>query len=197
MKKNRSLLKGAGLLLCLLSFSWGPAAGEENGTGGGRLLVSEEKPQWGPQKSNHFFTAGYARETDPGGPSLEGWRVATGLWDETGGYKVALYMMGETGDDQDVFGIGADLMLFPPWKNPLRIGFPLVRLGIEHRSSDPQDGISGIFGIGTEIGLWIGKSWQVSATVVREFGFPSGTRDEVGINVRWLHSGDSIWDFPR
>ncbi len=183
--------------MCLLSFSWDLAAAEEKEAEQDRSLVSEKVLQWGPQKSNHFFTAGYARETDPGGPDLEGWRVATGLWDEIGGYKIALYMMSETGGDQDVYGIGADLMLYPPWKNPVRIGFPLVRLGIEHRSSDPQDGIGGIFGIGTEVGLWVDQSWQISATVIREFGFPSGTRDEVGINIRWLHPGSSVWDFPR
>ncbi len=197
MRNNRFLTKGTGLLLCLLSFSWGSAAANDKEAEHDRSLVSGKELKWGPQKSNHFFTAGYARETDPGGSRLEGWRVATGLWDEIGGYKIALYMMGETGDDQSVYGVGADLMLYPPWKNPLRIGFPLVRLGIEHRSSDPQDGLSGIFGVGTEVGLWIGKSWQVSATVIREFGFPSGTRDEVGINIRWLHPGSSVWDFPH
>ena len=146
---------------------------------------------WGPHAESRVYGVSYIEEDEPDGTTLQGVSVLWSNWDETirlfnGGF--GLWLAAQEGDSQTVLGGGVEVSL-TPWvpRAPLRFG-PRFRFGLEHRSRDPDDGFGGLFAVGVEAALWIGRSVQIAVTVDRELLFPADDRTQVGVAFRLARS---------
>jgi hypothetical protein len=143
------------------------------------------------------------RETDPSGIRLEGlrlsWAVISGSDDDFGPMGMSLYLDHRIGDDQRVTGSGLQLLLpYLPVGSQGSVAVGLrFKLGIEHRSSAPDDGFGRVAGIGAELGVWAGTRIQFVLMVDREFGFSSGTRNQVAAGVRFGVARVGNGRYPR
>lgn len=131
------------------------------------------------------------RETDPSGIRLEGvrlsWGMISGGSDCMGPMGIAFYLDHKTGDYQRVTGSGLQLLMpyVPIGSQGVAAAGLRFKLGIEQRHSAPDKGIGGVAGVGIEVGVWIGHRAQVALMVDRDFGFPSGTRNQVARGLRF------------
>jgi hypothetical protein len=145
--------------------------------------VSSE-PQIGPGSEALVYSVEALQGDDPAGVHLTGLRVSAGPWSEDEFYgRVFFWGAFQKGENQKVTSAGAEVAVGPPF-GPFRL-MPRFRLGFEHRAEPPDDGFAALAGIGLELNLWLGRHLQVAVSADRDFGFPSGTRDLVGLALRW------------
>ena len=144
----------------------------------------------GPRDQERMvFSLDRVTTVDASGETLRGFRVSGGTWDEPNGDMLyggrglfwARFLGGET---QRMYGAGFDggVILFP--LGPTRVLF-LFGLGVQHRRDPPARGYEGKGSIGAEVACWIGRKWNVAISAERDFGFSSGTRNAIGIELRW------------
>jgi hypothetical protein len=135
------------------------------------------------------------RERDPGGEVMRGLKLGLGPWAEipgVGGLRAFGWLSARRGDEQRVIGAGVTAGYFMTYVGPFRI-YPHAKIGLEHRRRAPHDGFGGLAGVGVEVAFWAGEHWQIAVTADRNFGFPSGTRNQVGIALRFGHEEVFWW----
>jgi hypothetical protein len=118
---------------------------------------------------------------------LQGLRLVYGTWDEAEcdfngrGYLYATVL--EDGPLR-VYRTGLDGGLIIFGIGPFRV-VPHFALGLEYRDEDPHEGFGGTLAIGVEGAIWLGKSAQMAVAFDRKWGFPSTTRNELSVGLRW------------
>lgn len=158
-----------------------------------------EKPWWrGPFGEDvTLISVDRTRETDPSGERLRGIRFALRMWQDEyddlagivgGGY----YLTIKEGKTRKIFDAGVELHLFNTAVGPVRLG-PRLRLGLEYRDDEPDQGIGGVFAIGWNVAVWLNKRIQLAIMADREFGFPSGTRNQIGFSFRIGINSTPLW----
>jgi hypothetical protein len=141
----------------------------------------------GPHAESIIYGVSYTRQDDADSTRLRGVRLLLSSWDETvrvynGG--LGLYVSGERGGPQAVFGAGAEVSLFPRIPEaPVRFG-PRFILGVEHRRRGPDRGFNGLFGVGLEAGVWIGRNLLLALTADRELAFPRADTTRYAVTLR-------------
>lgn len=183
------------ILVCLCGVpgaSWSAGTGDRPGAGAGSEAETpwEEPYVWwlGPRDSlQGLISIGRTRERDPGGEVMRGLRLSLGPWaeiPELGAFRAFAWLSARRGEEQRVVAAGVTAGMFMTYIGPFRV-YPHLKIGIEHRRRSPDEGLAGLGGVGLEAALWIGRHWQIAASADRNFGFPSGTRNQVGIELRW------------
>ena len=176
----------ATLIVTLLGVSMVVAA-EENAD----ACEQEDPPcgwTWGPiSEERILFSIERTGETDPGGEYLRGFKAGFGTWDETesefGGGAGTYWLAFKQGDNLKVYGMGVDAGLLIIPLGPVRV-FPRLKVGLEYRADPPDSGPTGLVGMGVEFGVWLGRGLELAVIADRDFGFPSGTRNQVGFVLR-------------
>ena len=128
-------------------------------------------------------------ETDPSDQELRGLRLAWRCWQDEYDDMIGIgaggfYLGAKEGKEQQVVDLGMELSLLNIAAGPVRFG-PRIRLGLEHRDSEPHRGIGGVSSVGFQVVVWLGKRFQLGVLADREFGFESGTRDQLAFSVRF------------
>ena len=128
-------------------------------------------------------------ETDPSDEDLRGVRLAFRSWqdyydDMLGMGGGGFYLGKKEGREQDVIDLGVELSLMNIAAGPVRFG-PRFRLGLEHRDSEPHRGTGGVGAVGFQIAVWLGRRIQIAVLWDREFGFESGTRNQLAFSFRF------------
>jgi len=159
-----------------------PAAGEK------ALERARPRSEWGPHAESRIYGLAYVEEEDePGNTRLRGVSLLWSNWDETVDFNGGLgwYLSWQDGDRQTIWGGGFE-MTWLPWvpEAPVRFG-PRLRLGLEHRASLPDDGLSGMAAAGLELGFWIGDHLQLALIADREWPFQADARTQFGISLRY------------
>jgi hypothetical protein len=143
---------------------------------------------WGPISEERIvFSVERTRGMDPGAEYLRGFKLGFGKWDETssefGGGAGIYWLAFERGDSLDVYGVGVDANVLMIPIGPVRIG-PRLKVGLEYRAAAPDNGLTGLVGMGIDCGVWLGRGVELAVVAGREFGFPSGTQNRVGFVFR-------------
>lgn len=145
---------------------------------------------WGPANENvPYLSVSRTHEVDAGGEHLYGITLASGELDyfsEAHPYLpfgIALELSLEQGKRLSIFG--TDLKFAGPVLSagPVRIG-PRAGIGVEYRTHDPDPGAAGLFTIGGELGVWVGRRVELVSFVDREFDLPGRTTNRVGVELR-------------
>ncbi len=152
-------------------------------------LLSEERA---------LITVERIQEVDAKEVQLRGLRLSTGSWDETecdfNGYGLLSVEIAQGGSQRILRGgLTTGLMLFAI--GPIRFS-PRLGLQIQYRGEEPHAGIGGEFVLGVELAAWVAKKWQVAVVADRDFGFPSGTRKQFAVALRWAPRRLPWWPTP-
>lgn len=152
------------------------------------LELARPRWEWGPHAVSRIYGFDYVEEGDADdGPRLRGVRLLWSSWDETVRFSggIGWYLSWQEGGDQTIWGGGFE-MTWLPWVPvaPVRFG-PRLRLGLQHRSRPPDEGLEGLAAFGLELGVWIGDGFQLALFVDREWPFHSEALTQVGISLRF------------
>ena len=191
------------MLLLLLSALHAPAeycdqpSAATDASGGTPSPTPPAAPTAEKGSDTGYYAVDVCREMDPGGQQLTGIRFSAGGVDVPGSGNDVHAETSATllvGDGQHTYraNLGVGLTLFAV-KGLLVV--PRFGSGIEYRTSAPDAGWAGVFGVGVEISAWIKKKAELAFLVDRNFGFPSGTRNQYGVAVR--RGGKRLPWWPR
>ncbi len=142
---------------------------------------------WGPHAESRIYGLSYVEEDEPDGTRLQGISLLWSSWDETVDFSGGLgwWVAWQDGGRQTIYSGGFEATWLP-WvpQAPVRFG-PRLRLGLEHRRSDPDDGFGGLAAAGVELAFWIGDSLQIAVIADREWPFRAEDRTQFGVALRF------------
>jgi hypothetical protein len=145
-----------------------------------------------------LYSLAYTREPDQSGEELRGFTIGAGPYDGEpnefwGSLAGGLWLSAQHVLSQEIYGAGFELAPQIPI-GPVSLGCR-YKLGLEYRTSEPDEGFGGMASVGGEFGIWIGRRVQLVVAADREFGFPSGTSNRVQWMIRFGGPEDRWW--PR
>ena len=152
------------------------------------LERARPRSEWGPHAVSRIYGLAYVEEEDePGETRLRGVSLLWSGWDETVDFSGGLgwYLDWQNGGQQTIWGGGFEATWLP-WvpEAPVRFG-PRLRLGLEHRRSLPDEGLSGMAAAGLELGFWIGDHFQLALIADREWPLHTEARTQLGVSLRY------------
>jgi len=163
-------------------------------------VTKAEYPAWWRHVEHEMalVTVDALLEDDPGGQELQGIRLAVGEWDETGDFsgRALMSLSYAEGDGQRLIRSEANVGLVLLFVGPVR-ALPTFGAGLEYRGAGPDAGLAFLLDIGFEVAVWLPGNWQVAASIQRNFGFPSGTRNEVAFAIRYSPRRHLWWPGPE
>lgn len=182
MKSARNILP------VLLALAWVPIASADPVDEQRILELARPRWKWGPHAVSRIYGLSYVEEDEPdGGPRLRGVSLLYSSWDETVSFSGGFgwFLSWQDGGGQTIWDGGLE-MTWLPWvpKAPVRIG-PRLRLGLQHRRSDPDEGFGGLAAAGVELAFWLGDGFQIALLAEHEWPFPADDRTRVGLALRF------------
>jgi hypothetical protein len=178
------------LLLACLPFGAAGAVDEEDAVpaADSRVLeMARPRYEWGPHAVSRIYGLSYVEEDEPDGSDLRGLGLLWSSWDETVTMSGGLgwWLAWQEGEGQTIWDGGFE-MTWLPWvpHGPVRFG-PRLRIGLQHRSEEPDAGLSGIAAAGLELAVWLGDRFQVAVMADQEWPFEAGDRTQVGFSLRY------------